>query len=73
MYLTILMVFLIRPDFNQTRFQMYRFLQSPPSGYVFEDYENKINTWNADVHLISTYCFCQKKRHKNLQHKIKYI
>ena len=52
----------IRPDFNETRFQMYRFLQTPPSGYVFpEDYENKVNTWNADVHLISTYCFLSKE------------
>jgi|TARA_B100001027_G_scaffold46159_1_gene30052 hypothetical protein len=52
----------VRPDFNETRFQMYRFLQTPPSGYVFpEDYENKVNTWNADVHLISTYCFLSKE------------
>ena len=52
----------IRPDFNETRFQMYRFLQTPPSGYVFpQDYENKVNTWNADVHLISTYCFLSKE------------
>ncbi len=52
----------IRPDFNETRFQMYHFLQTPPSGYVFpEDYENKVNTWNADVHLISTYCFLSKE------------
>ena len=52
----------VRPDFNQNRFQMHRFLQTPPTGYVFpNDYENKINTWNADVHLISTYCFLSKE------------
>lgn len=48
----------IRPDFNEDRFQMYRFLQTPPS--VFGDasyYENRVNTWNADVHLMATYCF----------------
>lgn len=52
----------IRPDFNEARFQMHRFLQTPPTGYVFpDDYENKINTWNADVHLLSTYCFLSKE------------
>lgn len=48
----------IKPNFNESRFQMYRFLQTPPSAYVAaENYENKISTWNADVHLLSTYCF----------------
>jgi len=51
----------IQPDFNESRFQMYRFLQSPPSPYITaESYENKISTWNADVHLLSTYCFLSK-------------
>lgn len=51
----------IRPNFNENRFQMYRFLQTPPSPYLYsENYENKINTWNADVHLLSTYCFLSK-------------
>jgi hypothetical protein len=56
---------------------MYRFLQSPPSeptaNYTtsnnrtrissFNDitYENKVSTWNADIHLISTYCFLSKE------------
>lgn len=52
----------VRPDFNENRFQMYRYLQTPPSGFIFpENYENKINTWNADIHLISTYCFLSKE------------
>jgi hypothetical protein len=49
------------PNFNEPQFQMYRFLQTPPS--VFLDsryYENKTNIWNADIHLISTYCFLSK-------------
>ena len=51
----------VRPDFNENRFQMYRFLQTPPSPYLYaENYENKINTWNADIHLLSTYCFLSK-------------
>ena len=66
----------IQPDFNETRFQMYRFLQSPPNAPVgifeatnknkiigFEPvvYENQVSTWNADIHLISTYCFLSKE------------
>lgn len=52
----------IQPDFNESRFQMYRFLQSPPSPNITADsYENKISTWNADVHLLSTYCFLSKE------------
>ena len=66
----------IQPDFNETRFQMYRFLQSPPNAPIpiyettaneriigFEPvvYDNQISTWNADVHLISTYCFLSKE------------
>ena len=52
----------IKPDFNLQQFQMYRFLQTPPSIIIDpEKYENKISTWNADVHLISTYCFLSKE------------
>lgn len=52
----------IQPDFNETRFQMYRFLQSPPSGYLYaDDYPNRFSTWNADIHLLSTYCFLSKE------------
>lgn len=48
----------VAPDFNQDRYQMYRFLQSPPHPIITSDkYTNQINTWNADVHLISTYGF----------------
>ena len=68
----------MRPDFNETRFQMYRFLQTPPphaepiystdeegittlDGFKPVVYENQISSWNADVHLISTYCFLSKE------------
>jgi hypothetical protein len=52
----------IKPDFNLQQFQMYRFLQTPPSDIIDpEKYENKISTWNADIHLISTYCFLSKE------------
>jgi hypothetical protein len=76
----------IKPDFNQDRFQMYRFLQGPlkehivfatnehgqypkssddvPDNYGQPDpeaYRSKINTWNADIHLLSTYAFLSKE------------
>jgi hypothetical protein len=52
----------IQPDFNRSQFQMYRFLQTPPTPFCRnEDYQNKVSVWNADVHLISTYCFLSKE------------
>lgn len=48
----------VSPDFNQDRFQMYRFLQTPPTVEIASaDYSNQNRTWNTDVHLVSTYCF----------------
>ena len=66
----------VKPDFNIDRFQMYRFLQGPLKQNIIinddetspqygtpdeEAYANRINTWNADVHLISTYAFLSKE------------
>ena len=52
----------VQPDFNQSYFQMYRFLQTPPDVVITPDkYTNKISTWNADIHLMSTYCFLSKE------------
>lgn len=52
----------IKPDMNQEQFQMYRFLQSPPAEEIDESaYENKTKMWNADIHLIATYCFLSKE------------
>ena len=52
----------IKPDYNLDRFQMYRFLQSPPAINVSSDqYINYSNVWNADIHLLSTYCFLSKE------------
>ena len=51
----------VQPDFNRDEHQMYRFLQTPPSVYLDSaNYGNKTNVWNADIHLISTYCFLSK-------------
>jgi len=48
----------VQPDFTQPQFAMYRFLQTPPDITLApSQYENQTTTWNADVHLISTYAF----------------
>ena len=50
----------IQPDFNQPQFNMYQYLQTPvfdlsnPTQYPWPLTNN---TWNADIHLLSTYCF----------------
>ena len=52
----------VKPDFNENRFQMYRYLQTPPSFNLSSaNYTNQTTTWNADVHLLSTYCFLSKE------------
>jgi hypothetical protein len=57
----------VQPNFNLQQFNMYQFLQTPPyvdvnANYAnlavpSQYYENQITTWNADVHLLCTYCF----------------
>jgi hypothetical protein len=50
----------IAPDFNREELQFYRFLQTPPAIDITTSanaYANKTLTWNADVHLLATYCF----------------
>lgn len=48
----------IQPDFNLPQFNMYQFLQTPPADLSVKDaYPIKTNIWNADIHLLSTYCF----------------
>jgi hypothetical protein len=52
----------VQPDFTQPQFQMYRFLQTPPSINIDPaSYANKISVWNSDIHLLSTYCFLSKE------------
>ena len=46
----------IQPNFNDNLQQFYRFIQPPPN--VELDYGNSTRSdWNADIHLMSTYCF----------------
>ena len=48
----------MQPDFNLTQFNMYQFLQTPPPDLtVPNSYPNKTNVWNADIHILATYCF----------------
>jgi hypothetical protein len=53
----------VQPDFTKDYFQTYRFLQSPPSVLLdpsnnpLFNAQNFSSTWNADVHLMCTYCF----------------
>ena len=57
----------VQPDFNQARFQMYRFLQSPPAvntSIEAGNYTNFISNWNADIHLMTTYAFLSKDEAK---------
>ncbi len=53
---------LMRPDYTKNQFQLYRFLQTPPSDNLdAEYYENKTNGWNADIHILANYCFLSKE------------
>ena len=49
----------IQPNFNEPEYQFYRFLQPPPAVNIIGAgvYSDKRTDWNADVHLLSTYCF----------------
>ena len=46
---------------NLNRFQLYRFLQPPPSGELTgnsnDNYPQTVNNWNANVHMLATYAF----------------
>jgi hypothetical protein len=62
----------VQPDFNQDRFHMYRFLQSPMKSVIKHTddrdvdgaYLNEVNTWNSDIHLLCTYAFLSKAEAK---------
>lgn len=51
----------VQPNFNEPQFNLYPFLQSPPFDISqASNFTQQINTWNADIHLLSTYCFLSK-------------
>jgi Major capsid protein N-terminus/Large eukaryotic DNA virus major capsid protein len=48
----------VAPNFNQYYMQFYRFLQTPPDVALgVSSYTDTRTLWNADVHLVCTYCF----------------
>jgi hypothetical protein len=60
----------IQPDFNQDQFQMYRFLQAPPSVNISAaNYVNRTTNWNADIHLLSTYCFLSEEERQQFAYE----
>jgi hypothetical protein len=55
----------VRPDLTEERFNIYRFLQTPPAVNIGrENYQNTTNSWDADIHLLATYCFLSKEETK---------
>ncbi len=52
----------VRPNFNNSLQQMNRFLQPPTD--ISLNYSDKRTDWNADIHLISTYCFLTEEESK---------
>ena len=48
----------VAPNFNQYYMQFYRFLQTPPDETLGPtSYVDTRTNWNADIHLMCTYCF----------------
>ena len=57
----------IQPNFIMEHFKMYRFLQTPPNIRIdveSKSYEYKQEIWNADIHLLSTFCFLSPEEMK---------
>ena len=51
-----------RPNFSNENEQMYNYLEQAPTIELDRnDYQNKENNWNADVHLIANMCFLTKE------------
>jgi hypothetical protein len=52
----------IRPNVNNEYHSFYRFLQPPPDVTLLPSaYINRNNLWNADIHIIGTYCFLSEE------------
>jgi hypothetical protein len=52
----------VKPDFSLPQFAMHQFLQPPPGVFVDpSNYPNTVSSWNADVHLLATYCFLSEE------------
>ncbi len=52
----------IQPSFNVATQQMHRFLQAPPNtSLTYEDFNAN---WDADIHMMCTYCFLSEEEKK---------
>ena len=57
----------VQPDFTKSQFAMYRYLQQAPGVNLdASEYQNQTMTWNADVHLLATYCFLSEEERKKI-------
>ena len=55
----------VQPDFTNPLHQMWRFLYPPPSiDLTLDSYPSIRTDWNADVHLMATYCFLSDEESK---------
>ena len=55
----------VQPDFTNPLHQMWRFLYPPPSiDLSLDSYPSLRTDWNADVHLMATYCFLSDEESK---------
>ena len=55
----------VQPNFNEPLHGFYRFLQPPPDISLSSvSYTDLRTNWNADIHLISTYCFLSENEVK---------
>jgi hypothetical protein len=56
----------ISPNVNNYLQQMHRFLQPPPTVDIsnMNTYVDQRNIWDADIHIISTYCFLSTDEQK---------
>ena len=60
----------ISPNFNLFYTQMHRFLQPPPDSILgIESYKDRRALWNADINLISTYCFLSEQEQRTFATK----
>jgi len=60
----------VSPNFNLFYSQMHRFLQPPPDAILgLESYKDRRALWNADINLISTYCFLSEQEQRTFTTK----
>ena len=51
----------VSPNISVTNTEFYKFIQ-PPTDINLNNYPDKRNIWNTDIHLICNYCFLSKTK-----------